>query len=54
MKFNVYIQDNFVGQIDADNTGDALATVAEKIKQKEFLVENENESPNVKVEPFND
>jgi hypothetical protein len=53
MKFNVYIQDSFVGQIDADNTGHALAIVAEKMKQKEFLPENENESPNVKVEPSN-
>ena len=54
MKFNVYIQDNLVGQIEADNTGHALAVVAQKIKQKEFLLENNNEPPNIKVEPVNE
>lgn len=53
-KYKVYIQDNFVGEIEADNTGQALAVVAKKLEKKEFVSPNENISPNVRVEPVNE
>lgn len=51
MQYKVYIQDNLVGMVEANNTGNALAIVATKIKDKEFNIPDPNQSPNIRVEP---
>lgn len=54
MRYDVYLQDNLVGTIEADNTGHALALVAKKIHNQEFVAPNPNEQPNIKVVISND
>lgn len=54
MKYKVYIQENYAGTIESDNTGTALAVVASKIQSKEFTVPNPNISPNIRIEPSNE
>lgn len=52
MKYDVYIQDNLVGNVDADNTGNALAVIAKKIDNGEFVVDK-SKPANIKVVPSN-
>lgn len=54
MKYNVYVQSQLVGTVEAKNTGDALAKVGEKIAKQEFVLPNQNELPNIKLEPVNE
>lgn len=54
MRYDVYLQENLVGTVEADNTGHALSVVAKKIQNKEFVIPNPNEQPNIKVIPSND
>lgn len=52
MKYDVYIQDNLVGNVDADNTGSALAIIAKKMDSGEFTIDKSKPS-NIKVVPSN-
>jgi hypothetical protein len=54
MKYQVYIQNNLVGTIDADNTGVALSVVSQKIENKEFILPDTRNQPQIKVVPLNE
>lgn len=47
--YNVYLQDKFVGTVQAPNTGKALGKVAEKIDSGEFVVPDTNLPPTVTI-----
>lgn len=51
--YDVYIQENFVATIEANNTGEALKIVSEKIVNNEFTVDP-NKPQNIKIKPKND
>jgi hypothetical protein len=50
MQYKVYIQEVEVGDIEAENTGEALATVAKKIESGEYVMNN-TKPRSIKVVP---
>jgi len=53
MKYNVYIQDNFVSKIEAQDTDDAIRLVLSKIHSGD-IVYDESVSMDLKLEPINE
>jgi hypothetical protein len=53
MKFDVYIQDKYVGVVEATNTGTALSAISQKISSGEFSFD-EALPKNIKIEPKNE
>lgn len=53
MKYKVYIQDNFVSEVEALDTDDAIRVVLSKIYNGD-IVYDKSESMNLKLEPVNE
>lgn len=52
MKYKVYIQDNYVKTIEANNTGEALAKVTTELKNGTITFD-ETETHSIRLEPDN-
>lgn len=50
MKYNVYVQDNLVMEIEADDTDDALRLVSSKISSQEIVYDT-SKPISIKLQP---
>lgn len=53
MRYKVYIQNNMVSEIEADDTDDALRLVSSKISNNE-IVYDVSQPMNLKLEPIHE
>ena len=51
MKYKVFIQDKEIDTIEADNTGQALAVVAQKLEKNQYQIDP-NKPSSIKLQPL--
>lgn len=53
MKYKVYIQDNLVTEIEANDTDDALRSISSRISKNEFVYDS-TQPVNLRLEPIDE